>query len=233
MLRFVQMLQTGSDENNNVLSPYYYSVRYDLIKLIPSETKKILEVGCAGGMTGKALREKGFDEIVGIEILEEPAQNAKSHYDKLIIGDVEKITLPFEKGHFDCILYGDVLEHLTDPWKLLKDHNALIKTGGIIICSIPNIRHYRIIKRLTIKGEWEYREDGIMDKTHLRFFTIKSIRSLLENSGFEITKIIKKPSGAAWIKLLNRICGNRFIDYLVRQYIVVAVKMKEANKCPR
>src|SRR4030042_6149130 len=81
---------------------YYFNVRNDLIQLIPPHAKRILEVGCAGGMTGKALRERGFKEIDGIEINEEVAQRRKSHYDKLIIGDVEKISLPFERGHFDC-----------------------------------------------------------------------------------------------------------------------------------
>ncbi len=126
---------------------YYFNVRDDLIRLIPSQAKSILEVGCAGGMTGKVLKEKGFEEIVGIEVNEAVAQTGRSYYDKLIIGDAEKIILPFEKEHFDCILYGDVLEHLVDPWQVLKKHHAFLKREGTIICSIPNLRHYRVIKR--------------------------------------------------------------------------------------
>lgn len=212
------------DERNPL---YYSSRRDDLIRFIPPESRRILEVGCAEGQTGRALRERGFEEIVGIEIDEEVAQRGERYYDKLIIGDVEKIGLPFEKGHFDCILYGDVLEHLVDPWRVLKEHHAFLKEGGTIICSIPNIRHYRIIKKLFFKGKWEYTEDGIMDRTHLRFFTIDSIRRMLGGAGFEIKGLIKRPSGVHWMKFLNLLFGNRLIDFLVRQYIIVAFKREE------
>ena len=210
---------------------YYLNIRDDLIRLIPPQAKSILEVGCAGGMTGKALREKGFKEIVGIEVNEEVTQTGRSYYDKLIIGDVEKVSLPFEKEHFDCILYGDVLEHLVDPWRVLKRHHAFLKRGGTILCSIPNVRHYKIIKKLVLRGKWEYTEVGIMDRTHLRFFTFDSIRRMIEEAGFEIKGFIKHPSGAHWLKLLNRLLGNRLINFLVRQYIVVAVKREKVEGC--
>ena len=100
----------------------------------------------------------------------------------------------------------------------------------MIVCSIPNIRHYRVIKRLAFKGEWEYKEDGIMDKTHLRFFTLQSIRRMLIDSGFEVVSVVKNPSGAKWLKIVNRLSGDRLIDYLVRQYIVVAVKKDEVTQ---
>jgi 2-polyprenyl-3-methyl-5-hydroxy-6-metoxy-1,4-benzoquinol methylase len=208
-------------------SPYYFSIRHDLINLIPAEAKKVLEVGCAGGMTGKTLRETGFQEVVGIELIEKIAKQGELYYDRLFIGDVEKMELPYETGHFDCILYPDVLEHLRDPWKIMKGHNALVKKGGTIICSIPNIRHYRVIKKLLFKGKWEYQDDGIMDKTHLRFFTISSIGEMLVDSGFEVTHVVKKPSGAKWLKTMNSLSGNSLIDCLVRQYIIVAVKTNE------
>jgi 2-polyprenyl-3-methyl-5-hydroxy-6-metoxy-1,4-benzoquinol methylase len=210
-------------------SAYYFSVRHDLISFIPSEAKKVLEVGCAGGMTGKALREKGFQEVVGVEFIEDIAKQGMPYYDRLFIGDVEKMELPYEKGYFDCILYPDVLEHLRDPWKIMKGHSALIRKGGTIICSIPNIRHYRVIKKLLFKGRWEYQDDGIMDKTHLRFFTISSIKEMLIDSGYEVTHVVKKPSGAEWLRTINNLSGNSIIDYLVRQYIVVAVKTNEVT----
>ena len=217
-----------SDERN----PLYYSrIRDDLIRFIPPDTRRILEVGCAEGETGKALREKGFEEIVGIEVNEEVAKKGSRYYNPLLIGDVEKMRLPFEEGHFDCILYGDVLEHLIDPWKVLREHSTLLRSGGTIVCSIPNIRHYRIVKKLVFKGKWEYEGDGILDRTHLRFFTIHSFRRMLEEAGFEIKSLIKRPSAAYWIKLLNFLWGNRLIDFLVRQYIVVAVKREEKKEC--
>ena len=210
---------------------YYFSVRDDLIRLIPPQAKRILEVGCAGGMTGKALREKGFEEIVGIEVNEEVAKNGKCYYDKLIIGDVEKVSLPFEKEYFDCILYGDVLEHLVDPWQVLKKHYPFLKKGGTIICSIPNIRHYRIIKKLLFKGRWEYTGDGIMDRNHLRFFTLDSIRRMLEEAGFEIKDISKTPFRCTVAEIDQSTFRQSALDFLVRQYIVVGIKREKAEGC--
>ena len=212
----------GNEEN----AQYYLGIRNDLIRLIPPQARSILEVGCAAGMTGKTLREKGFEEIVGIEVNEEAASIGKSYYDQVIIGDAEKVELPFEKGHFDCILYGDVLEHLINPWQVLKEHKSFLKKGGTIICSIPNIRHYRVIRRLVFRGKWEYADSGILDKTHLRFFTLGSIRKMVKEAGFEIRDLVKRPSAPSWLKLLNRMLGGRLIDFLVRRYIIVAF-MKE------
>lgn len=210
-------------ENNK--DPHYYShARVDLIRFIPSGIKKILEVGCGAGMTGKALRERGFEKIVGIEINEEVAREGRPFYDQIIIGDVEKIRLPFEKEHFDCILYGDVLEHLVNPWQLLKDHQTFLKKGGTMICSIPNVRNYRILKNLIFRGRWEYAEDGILDRSHLRFFTLDSIRGMLKEAGFEIECMTKRSSGAHWVKWIHHLLGSRLIEFLVRQYIIVARK---------
>jgi hypothetical protein len=84
------------------------------------------------------------------------------------------------------------------------------------------------MKKLLLRGEWVYREAGILDRTHLRFFTVKSIRAMVEDAGFEITTMIKRPSGAKWLKWLNRALQNRLIDHLVVQYRFVAVKRREA-----
>lgn len=208
---------------------YYLIARQDLVDLIPPETKKVLEIGCAGGMTGKVLKERGFEEIVGVEILEEVARQGAEHYTTLIIGDVEKLRLPFEKAHFDCILYADVLEHLVDPWKVLREHNALLRPGGVVVCSVPNVRHYKVIKQLVFAGRWEYRKHGILDRTHLRFFTLHSIRKMLHESGFEVARIVKRPSGATFWKVVNRLSGNLLINFLVRQYKIVAVKTKDSD----
>jgi len=210
------------------IKEYYLGSRDDLVRLIPAGTRKILEIGCAAGMTGKTLKELGFEEVVGVELREDVAQDAQAFYDRVIIGDVEKIQLPYEKGYFDCILYGDVLEHLIDPWRLLREHNLLLGQGGAIICSIPNVRHYKNTKKLLIRGEWEYRERGVLDRTHLRFFTVKSIRAMVGDAGFEITAMIKRPSGAKWLKWLNLALHNSLIDHLVLQYVLVAVKRRDA-----
>ncbi len=210
-------------------SHYYFSVRHDMIGLIPPGARRILEVGCGGGATGKELKEKGIEEIAGIEIIDDVARSALPYYDALHIGDVEAMTLPYEAGHFDCILYGDVLEHLKDPWKVLRAHNRLVREGGAIVVSIPNVRHYRIIKKLAFGGQWEYQDDGIMDRTHLRFFTLGTALAMIRDAGFEVTTTLKRPSGAPWLKGLNNLSRNSLIDLLVRQYIIAARKTGEAT----
>lgn len=203
---------------------YYSHTRQDLIRLVPASAKRVLEIGCGAGMTGKALKDCGVEEVVGVELQTEAGKSAMQYYDRVVIGDVEKVRLPYGEGYFDCAIYGDVLEHLVDPWKLLQEHNLLIKPGGAIICSIPNIRYFKVTRRLVARGKWEYEDDGVLDRTHLRFFTRASIEEMLAHAGFVITKMIRRPSCAGWLKLFNLILGNLLIDHLVRKYIVVAVK---------
>jgi 2-polyprenyl-3-methyl-5-hydroxy-6-metoxy-1,4-benzoquinol methylase len=205
---------------------YYLRAREDLIRLVPLSAKRILEIGCAAGMTGKALRERLLEELVGVELLEELAEKARPYYTKIFTGDIEQLDLPFKEGHFDCIIYGDVLEHLVDPWALLKRHRLLLKDGGTIVLSIPNIRHYRIVKKLLLHDTWEYTGDGVLDKTHLRFFTLKSIRSMLAEAGFEIATIIKRPHGSKLLKGVNWLTGNCLSGHLVRQYKILALKKR-------
>jgi len=166
----------------------------------------------------------GVEEVVGIELNEEVAQKGREYYKEIFTGNVEEMALSFEAEYFDCILYGDVLEHLVNPWKLLKEQSIFLKKGGAVICSIPNVRQYRTLLKLAFRGKWEYVEDGILDRSHLRFFTLSSIRSMIEEAGLEIENLIKRPHGSAWAKAFNRVLGNRLIDLLVRQYVVVAVK---------
>jgi O-antigen biosynthesis protein len=203
---------------------YYLRARDDLIRLVPLSAKRILEIGCAAGMTGKALQQRSLEELVGVELVEEMAEKARPYYTKVFVDDIEQLQLPFEKGHFDCIIYGDVLEHLVDPWALLRRHRDLLKDGGAIVLSVPNIRHYRIVKKLLLHGAWEYTGDGILDKTHLRFFTLKSIRSMLAEAGFDIVTIVKRPHGSRLLKAANWFAGNSLSGHLVRQYKILAKK---------
>ncbi|HUL21109.1 MAG TPA: class I SAM-dependent methyltransferase [Thermodesulfobacteriota bacterium] len=202
-------------------SPY---PRVDLVELIPPKARRILDVGCNIGETGRLLREKGFEEIFGIEISPLAAQQAKPYYKEIIVADVEREMLPFDDQFFDCILYGDVLEHLVDPWKVLSTHKRILADDGAIICSIPNIRFYRVLKSLIFKGRWDYTPLGILDRTHLRFFTIKTIEDMFVETGFQFKKLIIHRSGSRLVKLINRLAFDGFVDFLVVQYRIVGVK---------
>jgi len=205
---------------------YYNNPREDIVKLVPDNARRILDVGCAAGLMAQALKSRSGHaiEIIGIELVPEIAQKAKEHLDKVFIGNVEMMEMPFDKGYFDCIIYGDVLEHLINPWDLLVKHREFLKDGGCVIASIPNIAHYRVIKMLK-RREWNYQDAGIMDATHLRFFAINNIKEMFKKSGFDIKKIEHIICGSNVKKFLNRISRGMLLDYITEEYIVVAKKL--------
>jgi len=209
----------------NIDRKYYESKREDLIKFIPPDARHILDVGCGIGSLGQTLKSvKGRTvEVIGIECVSEIGEIASKTLDKVFIGDAEKINLPLSEGYFDCIIYGDVLEHLLDPWELLKKHRPMLKKGGYVIASIPNIAHYRIIKMLK-KKEWNYGDSGILDKTHLRFFTIKSIERMFKDADLKVVKIENKIGGSNLKKFLNKMLSNLLLDQITEQYVIVAKK---------
>lgn len=176
---------------------YYYSIpRREVVDLIINSnlpTGRILEIGCASGATGKLIKEKGsVKEYIGVEISEEASVLARQFLDRVITADIEKNDLErdygIEKGSFDLILCLDVLEHLYNPWDVLAGLNEYLKDGGYLIASIPNIQNITIINNL-INGRWQYEEAGLLDATHLRFFTISGIKSIFEGSGFTIERL--------------------------------------------
>lgn len=210
---------------------YYSGIRWDLISFVSEGNNRILEIGCGEGNTGKALKEQGKAvEVVGVEKVPEIAEIAKTKIDKVLCADVETIELLTSTGDFDYIIMGDVLEHLYDPWICVNKLGRYLKKGGVLIASIPNIRNWRIIKSLVLKGEWNYSSDGLLDDTHLRFFTKRSILKLFSSKDFVLHRLIPKfefrptyKSGI--IKQFNNITLGLFEDFLTFQYIVIARKL--------
>lgn len=205
---------------------YYLADREDVTDLVDSGIERVLDIGCACGITGESLKRKGIKEVVGVEFDKNACQQASRRLDSVFYGDVQKINLPFRAGYFDCIIYADVLEHLVDPWSLLARQNRLLKEGGTVIASIPNIRHYRVIKKL-LKGEWDYEEKGVLDSTHLRFFTLKSIKKMFYNAGYDIERLVYKISASRIKKVINKMLSGRMNESLSEQFIVKAIKKKD------
>ena len=155
---------------------YYSHERSDLLLMLPPRVKleKVLDVGCGRGATGQYLKNQfEVKEVIGIEVNPEMAQQAQTILDQIIIGDVQKIDLPFDQHYFDCIICADVLEHLYDPWSALTRLSKYLKDEGHLLLSVPNVQHWSMIARL-LAGRWDYRDVGILDSTHIRFFTRKS-----------------------------------------------------------
>lgn len=166
---------------------YYRHVRSELIEGIPAGEHRVLEVGCAEGATGAGLKKSGCaSEVVGIEMSPEAASIARERLDYVVCGDLEKLTFDescFTPNSFDYVVCGDVLEHLNNPWLQLKRLFKFLKPGGKIIVSLPNIRYYEVSFPLVFRDDWTYKESGILDSTHLRFFTKKTSVQMLSKAG--------------------------------------------------
>lgn len=214
-------------------NPSYIGCREDILSLIPEGVKKVLDVGCSIGSTGERLKQKFGAEVTGIEIDEQMAKVAKGKLDRVILGDLDGIKLEdiLTPDYFDCIILADVLEHLKDPWRILKDITTFLSNDGVVIASIPNVRHYTTIINLLFSGYWPYRERGIHDKTHLRFFTLKSIKELFRYANLRIIqlkrnyRIIEKPH--IYNRLSKCLCFPLVRELFVFQYLVVAKKLKK------
>ncbi len=177
--------------DNNRDPKYYSYLRQDLVDIVEGIGNKILEVGCGEGFTGSELKRIGkAKEVIGVEIFGPAAFKAKERLDKVIVGDIQVISLPFPDRYFDYIIFGDVLEHLSDPWSTLRKLKRYLSSSGFVIASIPNLTYWEILKDIIFLDKWEYVDSGILDRTHLRFFTRKSLIDLFQGSGLEIKELI-------------------------------------------
>lgn len=165
---------------------YYEGLNPLVLKLVPLASIRILEVGCAKGKLGAAIKKRNSNVYyIGIELFQEAADIAKKELDRVFVSDVEHFDWTKLAGeHFDCIIFADVLEHLVDPASVFQKATAFLSSGGNVVCCIPNVGHWSVISNL-IRGEWNYTETGLMDRTHLRFFTMSNFKIFLRDCGFE------------------------------------------------
>lgn len=202
--------------------PYSTFIRHDLISFIdkPKDAPlKVLEIGCACGRTLlqiKNMYKKA--EVYGIEYSDKPAAIAASIAD-IIAGDIEKAVFPYPQAFFDYIILGDVLEHLINPWQVLEKLQPYLKPDGYILASIPNVMHFSVIRSL-IQGNWTYENAGLLDKTHLRFFTLSEIDKLFKNAGYKVDGcqpilIYETENDRHFMRTLADIAG---VSQLVEQY---------------
>ena len=167
---------------------YYAHERIDILKHIPESVTSLLDVGCGIGSLGKKFKEQHNCCVTGIEIVPEVADIAKQNIDKIFCYDLENYQAPFKDSEFDCIVFADILEHLKEPEKIFGEYLRFLKKGGNTIVSIPNVRNLDVISDL-INGKWEYKDSGILDRTHLRFFTNLEFMKIISRLNLEILNI--------------------------------------------
>jgi 2-polyprenyl-3-methyl-5-hydroxy-6-metoxy-1,4-benzoquinol methylase len=202
---------------------YYNLFKPGLAALIPEGPNTILDLGCATGTLGRGLKELNkAREMVGIEIFEEAATEAEKYYEKVFCGDVERVSLDYD-NYFDFVICGDILEHLVDPWKILRRIRGWLKSEGSVIISTANVRYWRVLRSLIFQGNWEYTEAGILDNTHLRFFTTKSLLKNLLEAGFDV-EVMKVDVKGVKQRFANAITFRVFEEFLGSQIVTTGKK---------
>jgi SAM-dependent methyltransferase len=202
---------------------YYGHVRTEILPLLAPGLDRVFEVGCGTGETLAFLKGTGRCSWAGgIELSHQAAKSARSKgLDLLVEGDITGARLPLASESLDAILCLDVLEHLADPHAVLSTLHGYLKPGGVVICSIPNVRYFRVTLPLLFRGDWTYTDEGVLDRTHLRFFTRKTAVSLVESAGFRIDAVratgLEKWSKGAMVSLLSL---NLFRPFLEFQYLI-------------
>lgn len=202
---------------------YFARPRHDIVDaLVPLKPRHVLDVGCGSGVTGALLKQRWACRITGIELTQAAAAQARQRLDRVYAGNVEQMVLEFAPGEFDVLVLADVLEHLVDPWQMLARMIAWVQTGGTVISTIPNVRNFRVIRDLLVSGRFEYAAEGIMDRTHLRFFTRHSVRTLFEGAGLQVVSldaVLPARSGR-----LNRLILGGATDLLAQKFFVKAIR---------
>ena len=167
---------------------YLDFVNEPMLRAVDGAPRRVLELGCAAGMLGSTLKERfpGV-HVTGIEAGQAAAAIAATRIDRVIPERIEQVDFAargFAAGEFDTVLAGDILEHLVDPWRALQSVRPYLAPGGQLVASIPNVRNLQVVQSLVLDGRWRYAERGLLDVTHLRFFTFEEIREMFAQTGY-------------------------------------------------
>jgi SAM-dependent methyltransferase len=171
---------------------YYEVLNHDVLSLLPADAQLIVEVGCGAGAMGREYKRLNpHGRYVGIELNPKAAAVAAERLDEVVVGDVEHLpesTIPISPGTVNALVYADVLEHLVDPWSVLQRQVRWLAPDGVVVACIPNMAHWSVIVHL-LMGEWPYQDSGLFDRTHLRFFTLSSIRQIFGGVGLKLLDV--------------------------------------------
>ena len=212
---------------------YYDWPRGEVISLLESNKpqeplENVLEIGCGSGNTASLLKEKlDIRNYFGIELNAEAAEKAGKIMTMAYALDIENLIRKNEQHEilnhqYDLVLVLDVLEHLQDPWLVLKTINKWLTPGGKIIASIPNSGNWYVVKKL-LNNRFEYEDRGLLDKTHLRFFTLHTIENMFAQAGLKITALTDTNDlFIPKIRFFNTITFGLFRKQFIRQYILIA-----------
>jgi 2-polyprenyl-3-methyl-5-hydroxy-6-metoxy-1,4-benzoquinol methylase len=206
----------------SVRNSYHGLVRTDIIPLVPKAGGTLLDVGGGIGATAARLKALGHADRVGVVDLVPPADGADRDFS--YNGNLEDPALldriAAEQGPFTTILCLDVLEHLVDPWQIVARLHAALAPGGVIVASVPNVRHYSALLPLLLRGRWTLTDAGILDRTHLRFFVRESAIALMTSSGLVLEEVRGRASGGGKVRLFRGMTLGLLNSFTDLQYLI-------------
>lgn len=183
-----ERLAVGLDTYVHRYAPVYEQLRPDMQACVPLDVRRILDIGCAAGLFGSALKQRQDCHVTGIELSTSLAETATTRLDRVLVANVESLPSTTFTQEFDCITCGDVLEHLRDPWAMVAKCAAWLRPGGRLIATTPNIGHWSIVRDL-LHGRWDIVPFSLLSWEHVRFFTRPGIEQLLHGCGFTIERL--------------------------------------------
>lgn len=197
---------------------------------LPASARAVLDVGCSSGEFGRGLRACRDVRLHGLEPNPVAAEAARAVYDEVATGCFPEDANRLPDLRYDAIYFNDVLEHMPDPRRALDAAAAMLTGSGVVIASIPNVRHISVTGPLVVLGEFRYRETGILDRTHLRFFTRRSITRMFAEAGWQVERLdainrvlrVGRTRTPWWIAALGRVSRGWTDGLFAVQYVAVA-----------
>jgi 2-polyprenyl-3-methyl-5-hydroxy-6-metoxy-1,4-benzoquinol methylase len=193
---------------------YFDRARLDFVHRLPLDASaSVLEIGCGTGATGALAMTRGrAGRYVGVELFESAAAEARKVLSEVHVGDAERMEFAWRPAEFDALILSEVLEHLLEPWTLLQRLAPFVRPGGLVLASSPNISHWRVLRELAM-GRFPLAEQGVFDRTHMRWFTPATFAAMFSEAGFAVDRVQPVTPFSERTELLSRLTGGRF-DHL-------------------
>jgi SAM-dependent methyltransferase len=228
-------VSTIVDQYKEKGSAYFEYERPEMLVMIPDHVRRVLDVGCGAGRFGRLVKQERGAEVWGVESSLRACKEAENCLDRVVHGEFGgSLNLP--SSAFDVVVFNDVLEHMANPWAALEFTKQLLTDTGVVVASIPSIRHFPTLWKLVVRKEWRYQDAGTLDRTHLRFFTLRTIEDLFRDTGYGIQLLrpirpfhsLDGDDGLwRYFKILNLVTLGWISDMKFLQYAVCAKPMRD------